>query len=180
MNLKNFLADCKPNQLVALYNMLVPAKPIAKFESRSVAESRVLVLIQSQGTYVEFFGDYAAEASKAGIELPAPRKSKVVELPEAKVSAPASTKKAPAAKKEESTTGPTAKAEGDNLLHLPKIDRSESKWVRCPKCGYTAKTFQQMLDIARIKCPVHDVAMLTALERQETRGKYGRTATATK
>jgi hypothetical protein len=171
MNIAKFLSGLLPKQLVGIYNLLVPSKPIQKFESRAVGEGRVLELIKKHGTYAEFFGDFATSVAELGAELPAPREPKVKEpAPE-----PAKKKTKTVSMPKPLPGGEVAQSDEPKVKPM-KVSHKDYVNVRCPAagCGYWAKTTEQFLELGRLKCPIHDVVMNTPAERGETRGKYQR------
>ncbi len=159
--LTTFVKGLKTALLVALYNLAQdpetwkgngkPSATVKKFTDRATAEKRLIKLMtgwddaaNAFAGYNEFYADFAHKAKKLSIDLPTPEEDK----PEAKKG------KMPRKTDGQSKTPP----------HLN---------LRCPSCGYYAKTIPTMLAKARLICPVDPKhgKLLTADERGEKRGR---------
>lgn len=159
--LSTFIKGLKTQLLVSLYNMAQnpetwkgtgkPSAEVKKFADRATAEKRLLRLMTvwddaetAFGGYNEFYADFAHNAKKIGIDLPTPE-DEVKPAKESKAKA----------------------TPGGKQATPPHFN------LRCPSCGYYAKTTMDFLNKGRLVCPVnpkHGV-LKTAEERGEKRGR---------
>lgn len=148
MTVNRFLGALKTSQLIALYNYANPTKMVNKFPDHAAAVKRVALLVDSN-EYKALYDKFAKRVH--GVVFPAPEDMTLVEEEPPK-----------------------------HIPLPPKIPKEKKKQIvkphinlRCPKCNYYVKTTEDMLAIARPRCPV-DIThglLLTAVERGEKRGR---------
>lgn len=166
MNITTFIKEQNTKTLVDIFNLTQPT-PIKKFSDRAAAEKRMTKLMAGNPDYITFYKQFAGKLKADHITIPPIEMPKPA--PEPAAAAPVKTKPAPVNKlaKEESTQADQREGRTPKKQKLtPHLN------LRCPSCGYYAKSTPAMLSKARLTCPVDPKhgKLLTAEERGETRG----------
>jgi hypothetical protein len=198
--LSSFVKGLKTPDILALYNLAnYPETPVKRFATRMAAEARLVRVMAVDPAY--FYKRLAAPAAKLNIHLPVPEGATprkpaapavvpVSKRPAIDVITDAADKKAlqaieaegrPAAPK---PAAPAVRAHALAKEESAQADAREGKAkkkqitsphlnLRCPECGYYAKSTMVYLAIARLACPVSPKhgPLLTADERGEKRGR---------
>lgn len=184
--LETIIKASKTSMLVAFYNKFAE-KPVTKFADRKTAEGRLLQLAVNKNMTAESFvgamGEFAdqSEINALVALLPKKEEKKVVEIAKPVVA------KAIAAKPAHEVITDNASDKAVAAINKPaKKESSETPDgeprkqntpphlnLRCPVCGYYAKTTPACLAKARLTCPVDAKHghLLTAEERNEKRGR---------
>lgn len=176
----NAIKDAKTSDLVEFWNIHHQNAPIKKFADRATAVKRCTALQESlSGTNtapapVQVLKSVVNKAIAAG--APVFINKPIAEVPAIEVITDKVSDKALKALEAEKGKKP-AKKSTPALTHVetgPKKQNTPPHLnLRCPSCGYYAKTTPACLKLARLICPVDPKhgKLLTADERNEKRGR---------
>lgn len=165
-----FLKTLKPPQLVEIYNALSKGKIIKKFIDRPTAESKVLALLPpANGAMGDTRERLLKLLSASDVHLAFTEEQvnsqRAIEIEQTRHREREAAVKPPA-------PPPVSVSSGAPRPRREAQPAPAQINLRCPDCGYFAKTTVVMMAKARLVCPVSlsHGKLLTPAEREEKRG----------